>query len=292
MQAHRTKLVLPVFFMLTLVMCMTGIVSAANGTITITYRFAGDSYIGDTIFFDGTNTAGNVTVLKITGPGLPEAGVPLYDTTGTAGSGNTINVSTNKDWSFAWDTNRVKGSSLLQTARYTVIAYDRDHPEISSVIPIMLKRPEFYVIASQNPVAPGDYIQLTGFAEKGVSYVKIDIIDPPGNIVHTFVSPVSTTGYFQYGFHVDMPPGQYRVIISNPSMKSGLNQSLTVAIPTTVQTNLTQIGTTAVPVLTTPAPAPVTTSPAPTNIPLSPICAIAGITGAIALIWTTGRKNS
>jgi hypothetical protein len=292
MQAHRTKLVLPVFFMLTLVMCMTGIVSAANGTVTITYRFAGDSYIGDTVYFDGTNTAGNVTVLKITGPGLPDAGVPLYDATGAVGSGNTIDVSTNNYWSFAWDTSRMKGSNLLQTARYTVTAYDRNHPEISSVIPVMLKRPEFYVIASQNPVAPGDYIQLTGFAEKGVSYVKIDITDPSGNIVHTFVSPVSTTGYFQYGFHVDMPPGQYRVIVSNPSMKSGLNQSLTVAIPITTQSNLTQSGTTAIPVLTTPAPAPVTTSPAPTNIPLSPICAIAGIAGAIALIWTTGRKNS
>ena len=290
MQAHRKKLVLPVFFMLIFVMCMTGVVSAANGTVTITYRFAGGSYIGDTVFFDGTNTAGNVTVLKITGPGLPDAGVPLYDATGVLGSGNTIDVGTNNDWSFTWDTNRMKGNNLLQTARYTFTAYDRDHPEISSVTSIMLKRPEFYVVASQNPVAPGDYIQLTGFAEKGVSYVKIDITDPSGNIVHTFMSPVSATGYFQYGFHVDMLPGQYRVIVSNPSMKSGLDQSLTVAIPTLVQTNLTQPGTITTPVLTTPAP--VATSPTPTSVPLSPVYAIAGITGAIALLWTKGRKNT
>ena len=275
--------------MLIIILCMTGVVSAANGTVTITYRFAGGNYIGDTIFFDGTNTVGNVTVLKITGPGLPDAGVPLYNATGTVGSGNTIDVGKNNDWSFTWDMNRMIGNNLLQTARYTVTAYDRDHPEISSVIPIMLKRSEFYVVASQNPVAPGDYVQLTGFAEKGVSYVKIDVTDPSGNIVHTFMSPVSTTGYFQYGFHVDMLPGQYRVIVSNPSMKSGLNQSLTVAIPTTAQTNLTQIGTTATPALTTPAPS--ATTPTPTSIPLSPICAITGITGAIALLWTTGRKN-
>ena len=275
--------------MLIIILCMTGVVSAANGTVTLTYRFSGDIYIGDTVYFDGTNTAGNVTVLKITGPGLPIAGVPLYDATGTVGSGNMIDVGKNNYWSFTWDTNRMKGNNLLQTARYTVTAYDRDHPEISSVIPIMLKRPEFYVIASKNPVGAGDYVQLTGFAEKGVSYVKIDIVDPSGNIVHTFMSPVDTTGYFQYGFHVDMLPGEYRIIISNPSMKSGLNQSLTVAIPITTQTTLTQPVTTATPALTTSAPvAPI---PTPTRIPLSPICAIAGITGAFALLWTTGRKN-
>ena len=290
MQEHRKKFVLPVFFMLIIVMCMTGVVSAANGTVTITHRFSGGNYIGDIVFFDGTNTAGNVTVLKITGPGLPDAGVPLYNATGAAGSGNTIDIGKNNDWSFTWDTNRMQGNNLLQTARYTVTAYDRDHPEISSVTRIMLKRPEFYVVASQNPVAPGDYIQLTGFAENKISYVKIDITDPSGNILHTFTPPVSGTGYFQYGFRVDMLPGDYRVIVSNPSMKSGLNQSLTVAIPITAQTNLTQPGTTATPALTTPEPA--ATTPTPTSIPLSPICAIAGITGAIALLWTTGRKNS
>ena len=95
MQAHRKKLVLPVFFMLIIILCMTGVVSAANGTVTLTYRFSGDRYIGDTVYFDGTNTAGNVTVLKITGPGLPIAGVPLYDATGAVGSGNTIDVGKN-----------------------------------------------------------------------------------------------------------------------------------------------------------------------------------------------------
>jgi hypothetical protein len=291
MQAHRKKLVFPVLFMLTLVMCMTGVVSAENGTVTITYRFTGGNYLGDTVFFDGTNTAGNVTVLKITGPGLPGAGVPLYDATGSEGSGNTIDVGTNNDWSFTWDMNRMKGNNLLQTARYTITAYDRDHPEISSSTSIMLKRPEFYVVASQNPVGPGDYIQLTGFAEKGVSYVKIDVTDPSGNILHTFMSPVSATGYFQYGFHVDMPPGQYRVIVSNPSMKNSLDQSLIVAVPATPVSGISVNETaTLTPVLTSPAQA--APSPIPTRVPLSPICAIAGITGAIALFWTVGRKNT
>jgi len=155
----------------------------------------------------------------------------------------------------------------------------------------MLKRPEFYVVASQNPVGPGDYIQLTGFAEKGVSYVKIDVTDPSGNILHTFISPVSATGYFQYGFHVDMPPGQYRVIVSNPSMKNGLDQSLIVAVPATPVSGISMNETaTLTPVVTSPAPA--ATSPIPTRVPISPICAIAGITGAIALFWTVGRKNT
>jgi hypothetical protein len=288
MQAYRKKLVFPVFFVLILVVCMTGVVSAVNGTVTITYRFAGGNYIGDTVFFDGTNTAGNVTVLTITGPGLPDAGVPLYDATGTPGSGNTVDVDSNNDWSFAWDTNRVKGNNLLQTARYTFTAYDRDHPEISSGTSIMLKRPEFYVVASQNPVGPGEYVQLTGLAEKGVSYVKIDITDPSGNIVHTFTSPVSATGYFQYGFHVDMLMGQYRVVVSNPSMKSVLDQSLMVAVPaTTVSENSVNGTATLTPVLTTPAPAATST-----RVPLSPLCVIAGITGATALFWIMGRKNT
>ena len=295
MQTNRIRVVFPVFFVLISVMCMIGLVSAVNGTVSIAYRGAGGNYLGDTIIFDGKNTVGNMTVLKISGPGLPDAGVPLYDITGIPGSGNTVKVDANGNWFFSWDTNRIKGSDLLQTVRYTFTAFDRDHPEKSGTTSVILKRPEFYIIASQNPAAPGDYVQLTGNAEKGVSFVRIDVTDSTGKVLHTFMSPVSASGYFQYGFHVDMQPGQYNVVVSNPSMKSGLNQILTIAVPKTP-----------VPVQTSPAPGYTTTGTAtpspettvaglplasPTSIPLSPLCAIAGFIGAIALFWTTGRKN-
>ena len=45
-------------------------VFADAGYVSISYRGSGGYYIGDTITFDGKNTAGNTTVVKITGPGL------------------------------------------------------------------------------------------------------------------------------------------------------------------------------------------------------------------------------
>ena len=52
---------------------------AAEGTITISYRGAGGYTIEDVTTFDGRDTVSNMTLLKISGPGLPESGVPLYD---------------------------------------------------------------------------------------------------------------------------------------------------------------------------------------------------------------------
>ncbi len=49
-------------------------VFADAGHVSISYRGSGGYYIGDTITFDGKNTAGNTTVIKITGPGLPLRG--------------------------------------------------------------------------------------------------------------------------------------------------------------------------------------------------------------------------
>ncbi len=67
-------------------------VLADAGSVTISYRGSGGYYIGDSITFDGKNTAGNTTIVKITGPGLPAEGVPLYDLNGIPGSGNTVPV--------------------------------------------------------------------------------------------------------------------------------------------------------------------------------------------------------
>jgi len=266
-------------------------VAAVNGTVTIAYRGAGGNYIGDTVIFDGKNSVGNMTVIKITGPGLPVEGVPLYDATGIPGSGNTVATELNNNWFYSWDSNRMKGNNLLQTARYTFTAFDRDHPEVSATASVMLKRPEFYIVPSRNPAAPQDYVLLTGKAEKGVSYVKIDVTDTSGKILHTFMSPVSSSGYFDSGFHVDMPPGQYRIIVSNPSMKSGLDQIFTVAVPITPQPVLTSSlnGTaTTLTEMTTPASAP---TPPPSSVPLSVVVVVAGCIGAIALFHVMRREH-
>ena len=289
MLTNPRTLILPVCCVLIL-MCMYCPVAAVNGTVSITYRGAGGSYIGDTVILDGKNTAGNMTVVKITGPGLPAEGVPLYDAMGTPGSGNTVATGLDYSWFFSWDTNRMKGVNLLQTARYTFTAFDQVNPEVSATTSIMLKRPEFFIVASLNPAVAGDYVQLIGTAEKGVSYVKIDVTDTSGKVVHTFMSPVSASGYFEYGFHVDMPPGDYRIIAGNPAMKSGLNQSFTVVLPASAQPVMTSPPVTAI-VTTPPTTAP-TPSPTPTSLPVSAGTVVAGCIGAVALFSLVRKERS
>ncbi len=106
------------------VICIIPPVVAQSGTVTISYRGAGGYYIGDTIIFDGKDTVGNSTLLKITGPGLPPTGVPIYDLEGIPGSGNTVPMDTDGSWRFVWSTANIKGIDKLVTARYTVTAFD------------------------------------------------------------------------------------------------------------------------------------------------------------------------
>ncbi len=65
-------------------------VHGQDGTVSISYRGAMQHYIGDSVIFDGKNTVGNTTVITVTGPGLPSAGVPPSTLTGTAGTGDPV----------------------------------------------------------------------------------------------------------------------------------------------------------------------------------------------------------
>ena len=78
---HGRKI--PVLVLLIAAVCIIQAVSADGGSVSITYRGTGGIYIGNMVIFDGQNTVGNVTFLKITGPGLPAEGVPLMDLKGT-----------------------------------------------------------------------------------------------------------------------------------------------------------------------------------------------------------------
>ena len=231
-----------VLVLLITAICITQPVLGVNGTVSIAYRGSGGSYIGDTIIFDGQNTVGNMTFLRITGPDLPADGVPIYDLNGIPGAGNPVEVKPDGTWQFAWYSSTVNGIEKMQTARYYFIAADLNHPESSSTTSVFMKKAEFYANISPNPATFADYVSLTGSAERGISYVRIDITDISGKILHTSSSPVSASGYFNYGFHVDMPPGQYYVTISNPSLKSPLVMILTVIPPRTPTPIMTTVG--------------------------------------------------
>lgn len=218
---------------------------ASTDTISIAYRGSGGFYVGNTIIFDGRNTVGNTTLVKITGSGLPAEGVPLYDLNGEAGSGNPVNVDPDSTWRLVWDTSSINGLEKLQTTRYTVTAMDLAHPENIVATTVYLKKPEFSIVAQPDTLEAGNYVQLSGNAENGVSSVKIEVTDMSGKVLKTFECAVSASGYFNNGFHADMQPGQYYVVITNPVLKKTSRTVLTIVKPEQ------------------PPLSPVTTSPAP-----------------------------
>ena len=286
------------FVMFIAVICIIHPVLAEDGTVSISYRGAGGYNIGDVITFDGRNTVGNTTLLKITGPNLPDAGVPVYNLDGVPGSGNTVPVNADGSWKFVWYSANVAGIEKMITARYTFIAADIADPEKKASTSFLMKKPEFYV--NQLKAAhPGDYVELSGSAEQSVTYVKIDITDSEGRILHTFISPVSATGSFNYGFHVDIQPGQYTVRVSNPSLENTLTSIFAVIPPETPTPALTTPPVTQTPAGTVPVPSvasPDQTTPVASltpSIPLSPIIPIAGlvISGLIALTWSIGKRK-
>jgi hypothetical protein len=288
MKTTRVQSLLSALILLCAVMCVALPVTAANGTFTITYRGLGSGYLGDTFIFDGQNTFSNTTILKLTGPGLATEGVPLYNLGGAPGSGDTIPVDSKGKWVFAWDTSR-KDTSNLQSARYTITASDSANPEQKAITSVVIRRPEFYMTVKPSSARINDYVEILGMAEKGVDYIKFDVSDISGNVVHTHSSPVSSTGSFQYGFRVDMSPGQYNILGSNPSMKNTLTAVLTVTASQATGSNVTVQPTTLVTPVATPAVE--TTSPSKTGIASTTIIIALGVFGAVMVLQSGIRKK-
>jgi hypothetical protein len=267
--------------------CVLQPVMAENGTITIAYRGSGGGFIGDTIVFDGRNTFGNTTLLKITGPGLPSEGVQLKNLNSPSGTTTSVGVDEYGMWKFAWYASTVPGLEKLQTAKYTFTASDSANPVQSSSTSVMLKKPEFYITVSPNPSNPGDYINLIGAAEQGITSAKIEVTDASGRVLHVFTSPVGASGYLSYGFHSDMEPGQYTVTVSNPSLKAPYRTVLSVVAPegslpvTTVMTPEPQSALPTAEVTGEPTASPASeTSPA--KSPASPLTILVALmTGVI-----------
>jgi len=280
-------------------MCIIQPVLAQDGSMIISYRGFGGYYLGDTVVFDGKTTVGTPTLLKISGPGLPSQGVPVYDLNGVPGSGNTVPVNEDGTWRFVWYSATIAGSEKIRTARYTITAFDLANPEKTASVSVLLKKPEFYINPQKSQVNPGDYVQLNGIAERDVTQVKIDITDSKGTILRSYTSSVSSSGSFNYGFRADMQPGHYFVSVSNPSMKTVLRTSITVvpsmesALTTTIPS---QISTPSESLSVPPTPSPSLTqqvAPSPSAVSLSPFTAIAGliISGIIALVGSTRRRK-
>jgi len=237
-------------------------VSAVNGTISITSRGSGGNYIGDNIVFDGFNSFGNVTLIKITGPGLPAEGVPVYDMHGQAGSGNIIPMNDDGSWKYVWYTGSIKNQDKLQTGRYYITVFDLTYPEKTASLSLLLKKPDFYVDAIPNVAVAGDYIQLVGIVEKGSTSVRFDLTDSAGKLAHSYETSVSASGYYNQGFHVDMAPGIYTITLTSPSSKAVYRNYLTVQPAGTPQPSPVTVISTPAPAGTV-VPAPVTTSSPP-----------------------------
>lgn len=229
-------------------------VLAANGTISIGYRGAGGNYLGDTIVFDGENTFGNETYMKMTGPGLPAEGIPVYDTNGVPGTGNPVPMNPDGSWKFVWYTGSIRGTEKISTARYYITVWDGEMPDKTATTSILIKKPEFEIHVVPGTVTRGEYIQLTGHAEKDVMEVHFAISNAAGELVQTYDTTVSSSGYFNKGIHVDMPPGIYTITMSSPSVRSTSKTILTI--------NATSEGSTGIPVTSSPAVPDPAASPA------------------------------
>lgn len=261
-------------------------VMAENGTITIAYRGSGGSYIGDTIVFDGRNTFGNTTLLKIAGPGLPSEGVQLKNLNSPSGTTTSVGVDQYSMWKYVWYASNIPGLEKMQTAKYTFTATDSANPGESATTSLLLKRPEFYITVSPNPSNPGDYIELIGSTEQDITSAKIEVTDASGKVLHVFTSPVGASGYLSYSFHGDMEPGQYTVTVSNPALKAPYKTILSVVAPegtlpvTIIMTPETgsAIPTAEVTYEATPAPASETS---PAKSPVAPITIFAALMAGV-----------
>jgi len=203
-------------------------VAAANSSISIGYSGSGGSYIGDMIFFSGKFSGGDTVQLRISGPGLPPGGVPVNNLDAQPGTGTPIEVGPGGTWKFLWYSASAQGAGKLQTARYTFTIQDSSHPDVFSTTSIILKKPEFSASVSPDPSLNAEYVEITGVAEESTSSVRIDVSDSNGTVYHTFIAPVGSDGSFSFGFHVDMRPGRYTVVVSYPSMHSTLTVPMTV----------------------------------------------------------------
>jgi hypothetical protein len=79
-----------------------------------------DGYMGETVTLHGVSYVGDMVYLFLTGPGLPENGVTLTDTTQRADQGEftAVRVNDDQEWTYVWKTSRI--SNEIDPGTYTV----------------------------------------------------------------------------------------------------------------------------------------------------------------------------
>jgi hypothetical protein len=79
-----------------------------------------EGYLGDTIALNGVSYNSNQVYLFLTGPGLPENGVTLTDTSKRADQGQftIVDVDSDQTWSMKWNTARIEDN--IDPGTYTV----------------------------------------------------------------------------------------------------------------------------------------------------------------------------
>lgn len=79
-----------------------------------------DGYMGETVTLHGVSYVGDMVYLFLTGPGLPENGVTLTDTTQRADQGEftAVRVNDDQEWTFVWKTSRI--ANEIDPGTYTV----------------------------------------------------------------------------------------------------------------------------------------------------------------------------
>ena len=106
-------------FLIAVCLCAGALVISVSG-----YGYSEDyiGYLGETIALHGEAYNSDQIFLFMTGPGLPENGVTLTDTSQRAVQGQftTIDVDSNQQWSFKWDTSKMKNQ--IDPGSYMVYA--------------------------------------------------------------------------------------------------------------------------------------------------------------------------
>jgi hypothetical protein len=94
--------------------CGLLIPAAAGADVSI------EEVMGETITFHGFSYLGDSVYLFLTGPGLPENGVTLTDTSQRADQGHftVVDVEDNQEWTYIWKTSRIDNE--IESGTYIV----------------------------------------------------------------------------------------------------------------------------------------------------------------------------
>jgi hypothetical protein len=101
--ALRSRIMAGIIVVLICFSCGLLIPAAAGADVSI------EEVMGETITFHGFSYRGDSVYLFLTGPGLPENGVTLTDTSQRADQGHftVVDVDDNQEWTYIWKTSRI-----------------------------------------------------------------------------------------------------------------------------------------------------------------------------------------